>query len=50
MQSRQRLKCNEGGASRPHCSVGEMSASDLSGNHRDDSQRAGINDKNLVAD
>jgi hypothetical protein len=50
MQSRQRLKCNEGGAIRPHCSVGEMSASDLSGNHRDDSQRAGINDKNLVAD
>jgi hypothetical protein len=50
MQSRLRLKYNEGGASRPHCSPGKMSASDLGGNHRDDSQRAGINDENLVAD
>ena len=50
MQSRLRLNRNEDGANRPHCSVGEMSASDLGGNHRDNSQRAGINDKNLVAD
>ena len=50
MQSRPRLKYNEDGASRPHCSAKMISASDLGSNHRYDSQRAGIDDENFVAD
>jgi hypothetical protein len=44
------LKYNEDGASRPHCSVKIISASGLGSNHRYDSQRAGIHDKNFIAD
>src|ERR1700724_3592555 len=41
---------NEGGTCRPHCLAKMMSASTLSSNHRNDSERAGIHDEDLVAD
>jgi hypothetical protein len=44
------LKHNEDGASRPHCLAKMISASGLGSNHRYDSQRAGIHDKNFIAD